>query len=123
MFANYAYANAQINDTMAFIKVPTHKINGGIGYQHIEKIKWSVNLIMQYRHQYKVDAAQYGTNKISGYTNFDINTLVPITKNIAFEVQVRNIFNYQFRQPAEGGYLSDMLYPGRRALFSLDFSF
>lgn len=123
LFANYSFANARINDTTSFIKVPTHKINGGIGYQHIGSVAWSVNLIMQYRHQYKVDATQYGVDKIPGYTNVDLNTIVPITDNISIEVQVRNIFDYQFRQPAEGGYLSDMLYPGRRALFSLDFNF
>ncbi len=122
VFANYAFAESNIADTIKVNQVPDHKINLGVSYRFpIIRFPMTVSVISKNAVNYHVHSSGYGGNStVPGYNFLDANLLFPLTEEIGIELQVRNVLDQQWHQPSiKSNEKFDVLYLGRTFLFTL----
>lgn len=124
---NHASAKALIGDSLDFANVPTHKTNGILTYSSTGKYKFTTTFVNRTVWGFKVPKDTYdhpdldisSDHILAGYSVFDLNILIPLSKTISFEAQGRNLFNTQWKQPSLLRQKSMIPIKSRHFLFTL----
>ncbi len=108
MMLNHSYAKAVINDSIDFIDVPTQKTNAAVSYTLPASFKLTSTVVVRHMWGMTVSDGAYDENlvdhnsstEVAGFSMVDLNFRLPIIDQFGVELQVRNVFDTEWRQPA-----------------------
>ena len=117
---NHAYAQAIQNDTIDFVNVPTQKTNASFTVINPGARKVAFTTVFRTIWGYTVPEGVFSDDDhLNGFSLIDLNLQVPLTENLGFEVQVRNLGDVAWKQPSLLGQNTMVPLEGRNFMFTL----
>ena len=92
----------------------TARTNLGVSYHFNGKLSPTITIINRYIYGYRYfEVNEYATTP--AFNIMDLNTLIPLSKNVRLEIQIRNLLNSDYSQPGINGSRYDV--PGKKRAF------